>query len=92
MIFGQKLKQKIEQLKAEQQKPKTLLSGKIGAGKLLIDLFSGLMVGAFLGYSIDVFLGTLPLLLFICVILGMIGGFYNSYKTMLKNIKEQDNA
>lgn len=53
---------------------------------LFVDLFSGVMVGAFLGYFIDKYFGTLPLFLFICTILGCMGGFYNFYKDYTKQL------
>lgn len=48
--------------------------------RLLVDLVSGLVVGAVLGYFIDKSLNTLPIMLFICTLLGISGGFYNFYK------------
>lgn len=53
---------------------------------LLIDLFAGIAVGALLGYLLDNYLGTLPLFLFVCSILGCGGGFYNSYKDCTKQL------
>jgi ATP synthase protein I len=47
---------------------------------LLYDLIAGLTVGAFLGYNLDIALHTIPLFLFLFVILGICGGFYNFYK------------
>lgn len=91
MISEKKLAQKIKSLKEQLKKPEPVPQSKVNPTRLLIDLFSGLIVGAFLGYTVDVFLGTLPFLLFIFVILGTLGGFYNSYKVILKN-KERDNA
>lgn len=47
---------------------------------LVGDLIGGLAVGAVLGYNLDVMMNTKPLFLFILVILGICGGFYNFYK------------
>lgn len=53
---------------------------KISGPNILIDMISSLIVGGFLGYIIDKYLQTLPLMLFVCLIFGMIGGVYNCYK------------
>ncbi|MFI4983886.1 MAG: AtpZ/AtpI family protein [Rickettsiales bacterium] len=52
---------------------------------LVADLLAGTLVGAFIGYNIDRYFGTLPLMLIIMTILGVVAGFYNFYKlTILK--------
>ena len=50
--------------------------------KVLVDIISGIAVGGFLGYILDVYLGTLPFMLFILTVFGMIGGVYNIYKDL----------
>jgi ATP synthase protein I len=85
------LKSKIEQANIKYQPPKARAPGDntVRGGKILIDLISGLAVGAFLGYTIDQYFGTTPLFLFLLSIAGMGGGFYNFYKD---NMKGNDNA
>ncbi len=56
--------------------------------KVLVDIISGIAVGGFLGYILDVYLDTLPFLFFILTIFGMIGGVYNVYKDL--DINKED--
>jgi F0F1-type ATP synthase assembly protein I len=56
------------------------------SGKIVIDMISGLAVGAFFGYFVDIALDTSPLMLIILTISGAGGGFYNFYKDHLKEI------
>jgi len=51
---------------------------------LLSDLIAGLTVGSLLGYNLDVVLNTKPLFLFLFIVLGACGGFYNFYKLEIK--------
>ena len=44
------------------------------------DLIAGILVGAFIGYWIDVYFQTKPLFLICCLIFGVFGGFYNIFK------------
>lgn len=55
---------------------------RLTAFKVLVDIISGIAVGGFLGYILDVYLGTLPFMLFILTVFGMIGGVYNIYKDL----------
>lgn len=41
------------------------------------DLTGGVLVGLFIGLSLDKWLGTKPLCLIVCIILGFIAGFRN---------------
>ncbi len=77
------LENKIKQIK-ERGSNSSKNHDKFNYSRLLVDLISGLIVGAFLGYFIDVYFGTLPLVLFILTILGTAGGFYNFYKELKK--------
>ena len=47
-----------------------------------IELITGIGLGVFLGLLIDNYLQTKPLMLIIFIILGIIVGFYNMYKTL----------
>ncbi|MBA8667205.1 AtpZ/AtpI family protein [Holosporaceae bacterium 'Namur'] len=76
------LEDKIKQIKQKEDSPNN--PERFDYSRLLVDLFSGLIVGASLGYFIDKSLGTLPLTLFLFTILGTAGGFYNFYKHLKK--------
>lgn len=85
------LQNKIEGLKSKSSPDSKSISSP-SFSRLLTDLISGLIIGTFLGYNVDLFLETTPFLLFVCSILGITGGFYNSYKQIkryeqLKNHK-----
>ena len=47
-----------------------------------IELITGIGLGVFLGLMIDNYLQTKPLMLIIFIILGIIVGFYNMFKTL----------
>ena len=51
--------------------------------KILVELLLGFLIGGFLGYYIDVMLGTIPIFLLIFIFLGGISGIYTIWK---KNI------
>jgi len=61
------------------QPKKPMYSGNVGL-HLVGDLVGGLAVGAILGYNLDGLMNTKPLFMFILVVLGICGGFYNFYK------------
>lgn len=54
------------------------------AAKVISELFSGIIVGLFLGYQLDKYLETIPLFMIILTILGLIGAFWNIYKNIEK--------
>lgn len=58
--------------------------------KIIIDMISGLAVGAFFGYFVDIALDTPPLMLVILSISGAGVGFYNFYKDHLKEIDKEN--
>lgn len=49
-----------------------------------VEIFSGTMVGGILGYFADKIFNTGPIILLVCIILGIISSFYNIYKIMLR--------
>ena len=57
--------------------------------KISLDLFSSILVGAMIGIGIDNFFSTKPIFLFIFLVLGIIAGFYNLYKSA-KNLNKSD--
>ena len=54
---------------------------------LVIELISGVAVGAFFGYILDSYLQTTPMFLLVLILLGTIGGFYNFYKYVSRRLK-----
>ncbi|MCE2991340.1 MAG: AtpZ/AtpI family protein [Candidatus Jidaibacter sp.] len=63
---------------------------KLTPFKVLIDLISGIAVGGFLGYILDAYWNTLPTMLFICTVFGMVGGVYNIYKDLDAEEKKKE--
>ncbi|MDF3047761.1 MAG: putative F0F1-ATPase subunit Ca2+/Mg2+ transporter [Candidatus Midichloriaceae bacterium] len=63
---------------------------KLTPFKVLVDLISGIAVGGFLGYILDAYWNTLPIMLFICIIFGMIGGVYNICKDLDAEEKKKE--
>ena len=59
-------------------------SGLQHAWRMVIELVSGVAIGFSLGYGLDVFLGTLPILMIIFTLLGFVAGV----RTMLSTAKE----
>lgn len=56
--------------------------------RMVIELVSGLGIGAAVGYGLDVLFGTLPVFLVVLTLLGFVAGV----KVMLKTAKELQNA
>lgn len=75
------LESRIKVAKKRSKKPEQDDSGQ--GFTLVVDLLAGTLVGAFLGYNIDVYFGTLPLVLIIMTLLGIVAGFYNFYKLII---------
>ncbi len=66
------------------------LANTDSSSKIIIDMISGLAVGAFFGYFVDNALDTLPLMLVVLSISGAGVGFYNFYKDHLKEIDKEN--
>ena len=58
-------------------------------GHFLLEMISGLLTGAFLGYIIDEYFSTLPMWLFICSVLGICGGYWSFFKRLNKTIRQE---
>ncbi len=56
-----------------------------GTIDLILDLAVGFFIGCFVGFSIDKYLNTLPMFLFICSLFGAIGGWYSCYKKYIRS-------
>lgn len=85
------LENKINKYRESQQQRSQELNEKFhsnSAFKILVDILSGIAVGVFLGYILDIYLGTIPMALFLFAILGMVGGVYNVYKDFDRIEKE----
>ena len=64
-------------------------SGFSHAFKIVSDLFANILVGGAIGWTLDYYFNTKPILLIIFLIIGFISGIYTSYKSTkkLQNIK-----
>lgn len=49
-----------------------------------VEMFSGTLVGGIIGYFADKIFNTGPIILLICIIVGILSSFYNIYKLMLR--------
>ena len=84
-------KQKISHklvLKNKNNTPKKISGYGIGM-KISLDLFSSILVGTMIGLGIDNFFSTKPIFLLIFLVLGIIAGFYNLYKSA-QNLNKND--
>lgn len=61
------------------------------AMKMGVDLVSGATVGTALGYTLDVWLGTLPLFLLLCFCIGVAAGVKLMIESARKMNKEDEN-
>ena len=75
-------------LKNKKNSPKKKSGYGIGM-KISLDLLSSVLVGAMIGLGIDNFFSTKPIFLLIFLVLGVIAGFYNLYKSAL-NLNKDD--
>lgn len=67
-------------------------SGRSGAGDAMrigVELMAGILVGAFAGYWLDQWLGTLPIFFLLCFFLGVAGSGLNIYR-MSKRVATED--
>jgi ATP synthase protein I len=48
--------------------------------RIATELVAGVFVGALLGWALDKWLGTAPILLIVCLLLGIAGGLLNSVR------------
>jgi len=76
---------------AQQDKPESRFAyaAKVGF-RIGAELISGVIIGAGIGYLLDNWFGTRPLLLIIFLFLGSIAGFLNVYRFVKSTEKEQE--
>ena len=78
----EELDRKIKRAKkklADRTNPKFIVDA-IKPTKILTDIISGVAVGAVLGYFIDASLGTIPLFIFLLIVVGASCGVYLIHK------------
>lgn len=63
------------------------ISGMSLAWRICIELVVGVAVGCFIGYYLDIWLGTKPFLFIICFFLGTAGSGLNIYRMVQKEAK-----
>ena len=85
-----RLEQKINQTKEARPKPPQDVTntGNGIALRLSSEMVAGVLVGLIVGYYLDKWLGTSPVLFLVCLGLGMVAGFM----TVLRTIKAMDAA
>ena len=74
---------KLEKLRAQKSQPSQLAlpKGTLAImGRVATELVAGVVVGAFIGWMLDEWLGTSPLLLVIMFFLGAIAGMLNAWR------------
>lgn len=65
-------------------------TGASSAFAVSADLLSGVAVGSFIGYFLDKWLGTTPILFLICFFLGAIAGGYNIYRAAQRDASNDE--
>ena len=82
---------KAKEKQAQQDKPESRFAyaAKVGF-RIGAELISGVIIGAGIGYLLDNWFGTRPLLLIIFLFLGSIAGFLNVYRFVKSTEKEQE--
>jgi len=62
----------------------------ISIGAIGLHLISGIIVGIAVGYYLDKAFDTSPILTIVFFILGVITGFYNMYKDVIKYVSKEN--
>lgn len=86
------LSKKLDNIKAnkineEDTNKNRQFSGFPHAFKIVSELFANIIVGGSIGWTLDYFFDTKPILLIIFLIIGFISGIYTSYKSAKKFAK-----
>lgn len=90
-ITPEELARKIDAVRAKEDHPTSSAAGaktgsSAGAGRAMragVDMVAALVVGGFLGYWIDVWLGSKPFGMIIMFFLGAGAGFMNIYRSQM---------
>ncbi len=78
----------------EKENKKSIFKGLtryISIGAIGLHLVSGIIVGIAVGYYLDKLFNTSPILTIVFFILGVITGFYNMYKDVVKYVSKENN-
>ena len=73
-----------EKLSREDNRTKNTKSGYGIGMKMSLDLVSSVITGSLIGLGVDIFFSTKPIFFIIFLLLGIITGFYNIFKSMQK--------
>ena len=84
-----KVKAKEQRTREEKTESQFAHAAKVGF-RIGAELISGVIVGAGIGYLLDILFGTRPLLLIIFLFLGGVAGFLNVYRFVKSMEKEQE--
>ena len=80
--FSEKLEEKLRQ--TEKFKGNSSKDGYSIGLKISMDFLSSIIAGVLIGLGIDKVFSTKPVLFIIFLLLGIVSGFYNLYKTVKK--------
>ena len=75
---------KIDNTKGQNNNKNEQFSGFSHAFKIVSDLFANILVGGAIGWTLDYYFNTKPILLIFFLIIGFISGIYTSYKSTKK--------
>ncbi len=81
--LGQKIRKAQPEQPAE-DKPSDYSSDMSKAFRFTAELVSGVLVGASIGYGIDVWLGSLPWAMIVCLFIGMAAGMRNMMRSAME--------
>lgn len=84
------LQREIDQARGSEKQDSMSAGSMAGAMRLSMELLAGVAVGGVLGFFLDRWLGTSPLLFIACFFLGAAAGYRNLTRAMKK--MDQDNA
>jgi ATP synthase protein I len=83
-----KLDQKIDDAQAgrpvERDAPEARGEAMGLAFRIATELVAGVFVGALIGWALDKWLGTAPILLIVCLLFGIAGGLLNSIRAAMR--------
>lgn len=57
----------------------------VSTGSVGVELVASVLIGAFIGYRLDLYFHTKPWLMVVGLFLGALAGFYNLYKVTLRS-------
>ena len=84
------LEKSIEKAKKTHEKKEAPQSAPVSPMRISVELLSGVIVGATIGFFLDRWLNTTPLFFLLCFFLGVAGSGLNIYKIARKLDQEEE--